>query len=46
MIYKNKQILFESFGYERFNAVLGKEDDVQSNTMFGAAGRNYSSEKE
>ena len=37
---------FESFGYERFNAVLGKEDDVQSNTMFGAAGRNYSSEKE
>ena len=36
---------FESFGYERFYAALGREGTVQANTTFGAHGSNYSSKK-
>ena len=36
---------FESFGYERFNAALGRESSVEANTKFGALGDNFSSIK-
>ena len=37
---------FESFGYERFNAIVGRESDAESNTNFGALGDTYSTEKQ
>ena len=34
---------FVSFGYERFNAAIGKESTVEPTTKFGATGNNFSS---
>ena len=34
---------FVSFGYERFNAAIGKESAVEPTTKFGATGNNFSS---